>query len=188
MGEESDQDRASKLDPEGATGATWFDTHERAHALAAEGRFVEAIELGSAALVGLRAHLGDDDPQVAVATTNLASYYAGLRRWSEALPVYEDGMARKRRLMGKDHPSCAATMVRIARFRAGLGDPQAAMSTYRSAIAIFSLHPDANPALHLRAIRDLGAHRAHRRGREHDGGPRSAPAGGRARGRAGDVG
>ena len=70
---------------------TPFELHERAVALAQEGDFGRAIEFGSAALTGLRAELGDQDLEVAVVITNLASYYAGVQRWSEALPLYEPG-------------------------------------------------------------------------------------------------
>lgn len=134
---------------------TPFEMHERAHALAQEDRFEEAIELGSAALAGLRKELGDEDPQIATVLTNLASYYAGLERWSEALPYYRDGLARKIRQYGEDHPTCANTLVRIGRCHQGLGDADAAMSAYRRAIAIFDRHPESNAALHSIALTEL---------------------------------
>ena len=134
---------------------TPFEMHERAHALAQEDRFEEAIELGSAALAGLRKELGDEDPQIATVLTNLASYYASLERWSEALPYYQDGLARKIRQYGEDHPTCANTLVRIGRCHQGLGDAEAAMSAYRRAIAIFDRHPDSNAALHSIALTEL---------------------------------
>jgi tetratricopeptide (TPR) repeat protein len=131
--------------------------HERAHALAQEDRFEEAIQLGSVALTGLREELGDEDPNVTVAITNLASYYAGAQQWSEALPLYRDGLARKSRQYGEDHPSYANTLVRIARCHEGLGDIDAAMSAYRQALAIFDRHPDSDPAIHRIAISELAA-------------------------------
>ena len=134
---------------------TPFEMHERAHALAQEDRFEEAIELGSAALASLRKELGDEDPQIATVLTNLASYYAGLERWSEALPYYQDGLARRIRLYGEDHPACANTLVRIGRCHQGLGNADAAMSAYRRAIAIFDRHPESNAAMHSIALSEL---------------------------------
>ena len=134
---------------------TPFEMHERAAALAREDRYEEAIELGSAALAGLRKKLGEEDPQIATALTNLGSYYAGLERWSEALPYYEDGLARRVKLYGEDHPTCANTLVRIGRCQQGLGDADAAMSAYRQAIAIFDRHPESNAAMHSIALSEL---------------------------------
>jgi tetratricopeptide (TPR) repeat protein len=134
---------------------TPFEMHEHAQALAQQGKLEQAIELGTAALVGLRQSLGDDDPQVAVAATNLASYYAGLERWSEALPYYLDGLDRKIRQYGADHPTCANTLFRIARCHAALGDRVAAMDAYRRSIAIFERHPEANASIHFAAMREL---------------------------------
>jgi tetratricopeptide (TPR) repeat protein len=134
---------------------TPFELQERAVALAQEDRFEEAIELGLTALDGRRKELGDEDPNLMVAITNLASYYAGAERWSEALPYYQDGLARKLRHYGEDHPSCANTLVRIARCHAGLGDVAAAMSSYWRALAIFDHHPESNASMHSIAIQEL---------------------------------
>ena len=134
---------------------TPLEMHERADALALEGRFEQAIKLCSAALAGLRKELGDDDPQLTVVITNLATCYASLGRWSEAMPYYEEGLARKIRHYGEDDPACANTFVRIARCHEGLGDAGAAMSAYRQAIAIFNRRPDSDPAIHRIAISEL---------------------------------
>ena len=134
---------------------TALEMHERALVLSQEGRVEQAIELGTAALAGLRTELGDDSPQLAVVLTNLASYYAELGRWGEALPYYEDGLARKIRAYGDDDPTCANTLFRIARCHAGLGDADAAMSAYRQAIAIFGRHPESNPVMHHLALAEL---------------------------------
>jgi tetratricopeptide (TPR) repeat protein len=137
------------------TSLTPFELQERAVALAQEGDFERAIEFGSLALTGLRNELGDESPNVAVAITNLASYYAGAQRWSEALPLYEDGLARKIRQYGEDHPSCANTLFRIARCHAGLGDVDAAIAAYRRAVAIFDRQPESNPEIHRIATWEL---------------------------------
>jgi tetratricopeptide (TPR) repeat protein len=134
---------------------TPFEMNEHAHALALEDRFAEAIEIGTAALTGLRGELGDEDPNVTVAITNLASYYAGAQRWSEALPFYQEGLARKVRQYGEDHPSCANTLVRMARCHAGLGEVDAAMSAYRRALAIFDRHPESDAAMRRIVISEL---------------------------------
>jgi tetratricopeptide (TPR) repeat protein len=134
---------------------TPLELHEHAQVLAREGRFEEAVELGSAALSGLRDEFGEEDPNVTVAITNLASYYAGAERWSEALPYYQDGLARKLRHYGEDHPNCANTLVRIARCHASLGDVAAAMSSYRQALSIFDRHPESNASIYSIAISEL---------------------------------
>jgi len=134
---------------------TPLEMHERADALAQEGRFKQAAKLWSAALPGLREEAGDEDPQLAVVITNLATCYASMGRWSKALPYYQDGLARKIRQYGEDHPTCANTMVRIARCHEGLGNANAAMSAYRRAIAIFNSHPESDPEIHRIALTEL---------------------------------
>ena len=141
---------------------TPFEMQEDANALAQKGRFKRAAKLWSAALPGLRKELGDENPQLTVVITNLATCYASLERWSEALPYYQDGLARKIRHYGEDDPTCANTLVRIARCHEGLGDADAAMSVYRQAIAIFNRHPEPDPVMHRIALTELSvlAHEA----------------------------
>ncbi len=134
---------------------TPFEMHERANALAQMGSFEQAIELGSAALACLREELGEEDPQLILSITNLATYYASLERWEEALPYYYDGLARKIRQYGDDHPSCAKTLYRIARCHVGLRDVDAAMSAYRQSVAIFNRHPESKHWIHRSALSEL---------------------------------
>jgi tetratricopeptide (TPR) repeat protein len=134
---------------------TPLEMHERADVLAQEGRFKQAAKLWSAALPGLRKEVGDENPQLAVVITNLATCYASMGRWSKALPYYQDGLARKIRQYGEDDPTCATTLVRIARCYEGLGDARAAISSYRRAIAIFDSHPESDPEIHRIALTEL---------------------------------
>lgn len=132
-----------------------FQLHQQAYALGQKGQYIEAIALGVRAIKLMRAQLAPDDPNLAVALTNLGSWYAAINNWRDALTCYAQGLALKIRNEGPDSPGCAKTLCRAAHCHQELGEQAAATDQYRQSIAIFDQHPDANPVLYITAVRGL---------------------------------
>jgi tetratricopeptide (TPR) repeat protein len=131
--------------------------NEQAQALAQQGRHADALELGKQAVEALRALLPPGDLNLAVAITNLGFYYANVNQWRAALACYTEGLQLKLAREGPDSPGCATTMFHVARCHAALGEIDPAVENYGDAIRIFESHPAANPAFHLRALKQLAS-------------------------------
>ena len=132
-----------------------FEMHEQAQVLGQQGRYAEAIELATKAVRSMREQVAADDPNLAVALTNLGFYYAATKQWREALACYTEGLALRIRREGLDSPGCAKTTFHVARCHEALGEIDRAVEQYRRCIEVFDAHPDAGPVFHVNAIRGL---------------------------------
>ncbi len=96
--------------------------NELAQVILRRGDTKEAEDLYRRALAIDRAALGNDHPQVAHQTHNLAIVLQNRGAFDEARPLFEESNALLRRVLGDKHPDTLDALGNYGRFLQAVGD------------------------------------------------------------------
>lgn len=78
--------------------------NRRVDALFEAARFANALPLAQRSVALTKAQHGEDDPQYALALTNLAGLLQATNRLAEAEPLFRGALAIDEKRLGSDHP------------------------------------------------------------------------------------
>ncbi|MBD1874065.1 tetratricopeptide repeat protein [Nodosilinea sp. FACHB-131] len=130
------------------------------------GRYSEAESLHTDALSLLKQLLSSNHPDIisnrhdfvslfAASLNNLALVYESQGRYSEAEPLYKEGILLEEKLFGKEHPNLARSLNNLAELYRAQGRYNEAEALYQEALALRRQLPDAADSLVASILNNL---------------------------------
>jgi tetratricopeptide (TPR) repeat protein len=117
-------------------------------------RFDEAHARCTRSIALFRTHLGDDNPEVALASDLHGTVFLDEGKPAEALAVFQDALGRVERQLGRDHPQSGIEHQHVGDALMALGRAVEALEHYERSLSIFlAAHPHDPPGAELEALR-----------------------------------
>ncbi|CAM2069719.1 Non-specific serine/threonine protein kinase [Sulfidibacter corallicola] len=121
-----------------------------------QGEMERAVPLFEESLQLQREGLGEDHPNVATATNNLAAIYHGVGDFTRAAPLYRRSLELKRKRFGDSHPTIANGLNNLAVLLQDMGEDEEAERMLREAVEIRRRHNDGPTAPLAKNLINLG--------------------------------
>jgi CHAT domain-containing protein len=127
---------ATSRDQEDTPGSRMREAARQARALAAAGKYAEALPLAKQVLERTEKRLGPEDPRTAAGLRLVANINMGLNRYRQAIPLYQRALKIMEKTSGPENPETLETMDRLTRAYVAAGSYAEALSLGERTLAV----------------------------------------------------